>query len=185
MSDYTSVNGYTITRRHIILPIIRLVKFIFLLGLSVFLYWLYFKVKAFYPDLIYLDITFFIFVFGTLNYAFISLILGLISYYFDLLVVYKDQIVMIKCSLLFRDDIEIIDSYRVMKVDGYSRGFCANIFGYGNLVIEQQKDEVKILHFIPRPYKILLIIQKQRESLLEERRKKYIISEEDNQKEKS
>ncbi|MGB2110652.1 MAG: hypothetical protein ACPHY8_01705 [Patescibacteria group bacterium] len=44
------------------------------------------------------------------------------------MIVYKDQIVSIKCSLLFRDDIEIIDAYRIMKVDGYSRGLMQNIF---------------------------------------------------------
>ena len=34
-----------------------------------------------------------------------------------MIVVYKDQIVMIKCSLILRDDIEIVDAYRIMKVD--------------------------------------------------------------------
>jgi hypothetical protein len=101
---------------------------VFLIGLSIFLYWLSFKVLAVYPDIEYLNVLFFLFVFSTLNYAFISLILSVIYYYFDLIVIYKDQIVMIKCSLILRDDIEIVDAYRVMKVDGYSRGIFANIF---------------------------------------------------------
>lgn len=160
------------------MPIIRMMKFVFLIGLSFFLYWLSFKVIASYPDIPYLNVIFFLFVFWTLNYAFISLILSFIYYYFDLIVIYKDQIVMIKCSLILRDDIEIVDAYRVMKVDWYSRGFFANIFWYGNLIIEQQKDDVRIFHFVPKPYKILLIIKKQRDAVLEERKKKYIISEE-------
>ena len=103
------------------MPIIRMIKFIFLIGLSFFLYWISFKAIQAYPDIPYLNVIFFIFVFGTLNYAFISLILSFIYYYFDLIVIYKDQIVMIKCSLFLRDDIEIVDAYRIMKVDGYSR----------------------------------------------------------------
>lgn len=154
-------------------------KFIFFILLSFFLYWLSFKVTKAYPDIEYINVIFFWFVFFTLNYAFISLILSVIYYYFDLIVVYKDQIVMIKCSLILRDDIEIVDAYRIMKVDGYSRGFFANIFWYWNLIIEQQKDDVRIFHFIPKPYKILLIIKKQRDAVLEERKKKYIISGED------
>ncbi len=161
-----------------------MIKFIFLIGLSFFLYWLSFKVIQAYPDIQYLNVIFFIFVFGTLNYAFISLILSFIYYYFDLVVIYKDQIVMIKCSLILRDDIEIVDAYRIMKVDGYSRWLCANIFWYWDLIIEQQKDDVRIFHFIPKPYKLLLIIKKQRDAVLADRRKKYLISEEDLEKEK-
>lgn len=100
------------------------------------------------------------------------------------MIVYKDQIVSIKCSLLFRDDIEIIDAYRIMKVDGYSRGLMQNIFGFWNLIIEQQKDDSKVYHFMPKPYRILLIIQKQRDNLLAERKKKYIITDEEELKSK-
>lgn len=96
----------------------------------------------------------------------------------------KNQIVSIKCSLLFRDDIEIIDAYRIMKVDGYSRGLMQNIFWFWNLIIEQQKDDSKVYHFMPKPYRILLIIQKQRDNLLADRKKKYIVPEEDIQQEK-
>ena len=71
-----------------------------------------------------------------------------------------------------------------MKVDGYSRGLMQNIFWFWNLIIEQQKDDSKVYHFIPKPYKILMIIQKQRDRLLDERKKKYIVPEEDIQQEK-
>jgi hypothetical protein len=178
MGHYTSINWYTVMRRHIILPIIRIMKFIFLMLLSLFLYWISCKLIATYSDINYLNVLFFLFVFWTINYAFISLILSFIYYYFDLIVIYKDQIVMIKCSLILRDDIEIVDAYRIMKVDWYSRGFFANIFWYWNLIIEQQKDDVRIFHFVPSPYRLLLIIKKQRDAVLEERKKKYIISEE-------
>lgn len=178
MSHYTSVHWYTVLRRHIILPIIRIIKFLFLLTVSGFIYWTFFKISNLYPDIENLNIIFFAFIFGIINYAFISLILSFIYYYFDLIVIYKDQIVMIKCSLILRDDIEIVDAYRIMKVDGYSRGIFPNIFWYWNLIIEQQKDDVRIFHFVPKPYKILLIIKKQRDAVLEERKKKYIISEE-------
>jgi hypothetical protein len=178
MAHYTSIHWYTVMRRHAILPIIRVMKFFFLLTVACFIYWTSIKLWWLYPDIEYLNIVFFIFIFGILNYAFISLILSFIYYYYDLIVVYKDQIVMIKCSLILRDDIEIVDAYRIMKVDWYSRGFFANIFWYWNLIIEQQKDDVRTFHFVPKPYKILLIIKKQRDAVLEERKKKYIISEE-------
>ena len=178
MSHYTTEKGYTVIRKHVMLPLIKIWKFIFFILLSCFLFWLSFKISEIYPDIEYINLIFFTFVFFLLNYAFISLVLAVIYYYFDLLIIYKDQIVTIKCSLFLRDDIEIVDAYRIMKVDGYSRGIFANIFWYWNLVIEQQKDEVKTFRFVPKPYKILLIIKKQRDAVLKERKKKYIISEE-------
>ena len=81
-----------------------------------------------------------------------------------------------------RDDIEVIDSYRIVKVDGFSRGFFANVLWYWNLVIEQQRNDVRLFHFVPLPYKILLIIKQQREEVLADRKRKYIISESDEEK---
>lgn len=185
MAHYLFVKWYTVVRRHYILVVLRVLKFLFLLCLAFFLYVISWEIINNYPDLYYLKFIFFLFVFWTLNYAFLSLILSIIEYYFDLMIVYKDQIVSIKCSLLFRDDIEIIDAYRIMKVDGYSRGLMQNIFGFGNLIIEQQKDDSKIFHFMPKPYRILLIIQKQRDNLLAERKKKYIVADEAELKSKS
>mgnify|MGYP006999714560 FL=1 len=184
MAHYLFVKWYTVVRRHYILVVLRILKFIFLLTLAVFLYVISSEIINNYPDLYYMKFIFFLFVFWTLNYAFLSLILSIIEYYFDLMIVYKDQIVSIKCSLLFRDDIEIIDAYRIMKVDGYSRGLMQNIFWFWNLIIEQQKDDSKVYHFMPKPYRILLIIQKQRDNLLADRKKKYIVPEEDIQQEK-
>lgn len=182
MAHYSFVKWYTIVRRHYILVVLRVLKFLFLLCLASFLYIISWEIINNYPDLYYLKFIFFLFVFWAINYAFLSLILSIIEYYFDLMIVYKDQIVSIKCSLLFRDDIEIIDAYRIMKVDGYSRWLFQNILSFWNLVIEQQKEESKIFHFMPKPYKILMIIQKQRDNLLAERKKKYIISDEETKK---
>lgn len=46
-----------------------------------------------------------------------------------------------------------------MKIDVECHGLLANIFGYGHLIMEQQKDEVRTIHFIPKPYKIWQILR--------------------------
>ena len=93
----------------------------FLLTLSFFLYWLALNFVGILDEIPYVRVILFLFVFLTLNYAFISFILYLIYYSYNLIVIFKDQIVLIKCSLLLRDDLEIVDAYRIVKVDGFSR----------------------------------------------------------------
>lgn len=136
-----------------------------------------------YKDKISRDIEIYIMfpiIFSVLNYAFIKLINSLIIYYNELILVYDDKITIIKCSLVLRDDIEIIDAYRVMKTDAFTRGIIWNLLSYGNLVIEQQKDEVRIFHFISKPYRILEILNRQREKVKNESKKKYIVSSDKN-----
>jgi hypothetical protein len=52
-----------------------------------------------------------------------------------------------------------MDLSKVMKIDVECHGLFANIFGYGHLVMEQQKDEVRTIHFIPKPYKVWQILR--------------------------
>lgn len=177
---YSTRDKYTIVKRHYVILFLRLAKFVFLLMLVGFLYWLSFIFIDKFDDTVsYIHYIFFGFIFGLLNYAFFSFILSLITYYFNLIVIYKDQIVFIKCTLLFRDDIEVFDAYRIVKVDGFVRWIVANVLGFWSLVIEQQKNDVRTFHFIPKPYKILMIINKQREEVLKQRSKKYIVNEQD------
>lgn len=90
-----------------------------------------------------------------LNYSFWKLIQGLIFYYNDLVIFIHDKIIIVKSSLVIQDDLEIIEVGKVMKIDVHCHWFFANLLGYGNLIIEQQRDQLRILHFIPQPYKAL------------------------------
>lgn len=172
-------DSYTIVRRHWILILFEIIKFIFFLAVSLIIFWIAVEYKENISRDIELYIMFPI-IFSILNYAFLKLINSLIIYYNELLLVYDDKIILIKCSLILRDDIEIIDAYRVMKIDAFTRGLIWNLLSYGNLVIEQQKDEVRIFHFISQPYRILEILKKQREKVKIESKKKYIVSSDKN-----
>ncbi|OIP53142.1 hypothetical protein AUK10_02805 [Candidatus Gracilibacteria bacterium CG2_30_37_12] len=62
-------------------------------------------------------------------------------------------------SLILQEDLEIMDLSKVMKIDVECHGLLANTFGFGHLIIEQQKDEVKIIHFISKPYEVWQILR--------------------------
>lgn len=82
-----------------------------------------------------------------------------------------DQIILITCGLIMKDDIEVIDAYRVMKFDTFSHWLFSNMIWYGQLVIEQQKEEARVLNFVPAPFKLLWVLKQQREFILAKRLK--------------
>lgn len=76
-----------------------------------------------------------------------------------------------------RNDIEVIDAFKIIKLDAYSRGFISNVLSYGRITIELQTKEERIFRFMPKPYKLLQHLQEQREQVLENRKKKYIVDD--------
>lgn len=95
------------------------------------------------------------------NYAFMKLILSIINYYNKLIIIVPDKLIIIDSSLVMKEDIEIVDLSKVVKVDVECHGIFAVIFGYGHLIIEQSRNEVRTLHFVSKPYDILHIIKEE------------------------
>lgn len=110
-------------------------------------------------------------IFFSLNYIFFKLTLETIIYYHDLVIFYKDKIVIIKNSLFYQSDLEIIDVYRIQKLNILCHGFMATLVGYGNVRIEQQNDDVKIIHFMPHPERIVELLETRRSAIIAERGK--------------
>lgn len=177
MFYYKITDECIIVRRHILLFIWWFIKFIFFLLVALILYIIYINnILELNWDYWYIKDLLFLLIFIFVQSAFLKIIFTLIDFYHNLIIVQNDQIIIISCTLLLKDDIEIIDSYRVMKIDTYSHGLFSNLLWYWNLVIEQQKNDVRTFRFIPKPYIILKILKKQKETVLDDRRKKYIIS---------
>ncbi len=155
---YIAQKEYAIIKKHFIMILYILAKFFFLLTISLLLmiFTLYFKDKL-WDDIV----TFFLYpmVFILFNYSFIKLVLGLIFYYNDLVIFVRDKIIIVKSYLYTQDDLEIIDISKVQKIDVQCHWFFANVLWYWNLVIEQQRDELRVLHFIPQPYKALQLLR--------------------------
>lgn len=150
--------NYTIITRHFIYLFYLVAKFFFMIVLSAILYMFLLVYRASLPTEFVLYI-FFPIVFLLINYGFIQLALGLIRYYNRLVIIVRDKFIIINSSLLFQDDLEIMDLSKVMKIDVECHGLLASMCGYGNLIMEQQKDEVRVIHFVPKPYKIWEILR--------------------------
>ncbi len=183
MSNYIETENYIVVRRHFILMFFKFAKFIFLLLISFFIYFVLLK----YWDIISKDLKsvnyiVFSFCFITLNYAFLNLILYVIEYYNKVIIISSGEIFFIRSSLILRDDLEVLDLYRVMTIDSYCHWLFSNIFNFWEVVIEQQKIDddnnnknVRKLYFIPNPYKLVSLIKDKKRKVLEERKQRYFV----------
>ncbi|EKE26826.1 MAG: hypothetical protein ACD_4C00138G0015 [uncultured bacterium (gcode 4)] len=153
-----NTDEYTIIKKHYIILLYYIVKFIFLVFVAFLIYYLTYKFK----DSLWTDVVkYFMFptIFFIFNYAFIKFMGWLIFYFNDLVILLKDKIIILKSSIFLMDDLEIIDISKVMKIDIHCHWFLSNLIWFWNLIIEQQRDELRILHFIPKPYSVFQILR--------------------------
>lgn len=129
--------------------------------------------KVLWDDIVYLLL--FPSIFLLINYAFLKLILWYIKFYNDLLVIHDWQLIVIKSSLLFMDNIEFIDINKITKLDTYCRWLIPNVFSFWNLVVEQQRDKVREFYFIPEPFRALQILKDEKQKTIEARQKTYMV----------
>lgn len=175
---YYSGDWYTIIKKHFVLVILLFLKSIFILLISFFIFLVSLKIMETSSH----DLTAYLFfplVFFLVNYSIIKLILWLIEHYNYLFIIKNDQIFVINCSFILRDDIEVIDSFKIIKVDSFSRWFFSNIIWYWTIIIELQwHEETRSFTFMPKPYKLIKKLEEQRNMVLTDRKKKYISVEE-------
>lgn len=173
---YFSQDGYSIIKRHYLILWLYFLKFSFFLILAFFIGYIWITYRAvLWEDLV--TFVFFPLVFILVNYSFFKFILWTIEYFNYLVIIHHDQIFIINSSLIMRNDIEVVDSFKIVKLDAYSRWFFSNFLWFWKIIIETQTKEERILSFMPKPYQLLDILKKQRKSVLEERKKKYIVDE--------
>lgn len=166
---------YTIIRKHWIVLLFRYLKVSLFILLTLFIFHIYVTYKHIIWEEIVTYISFPL-TFMLVNYAFIKLVLWYIKFYNDLLVIYDWQLIVIKTSLFFKNDIEFIDINKVTKLDTFCRWLIPNILVYWNLVVEQQRDQVRTFSYISEPFEALQILNEEKLKTIEERKKTYIVS---------
>lgn len=175
---YHTNQDCTAVTKHYIMNVMFFAKFFFFILLSLLFYYIWVEFKeTLWPD--FIKYLIFPLVFFFFNYGFLKLILGFIEYYNYLFIIKNDQIIIINCSFILKDDIEVIDSLKVIKVDSFSRGLVANLLSYGTIVIELQSREVRSFRFMPDPFRLLKKIQEQKVSILQRRGKKVLSDKEE------
>ncbi|MDD3119966.1 MAG: hypothetical protein PHF46_00985 [Candidatus Gracilibacteria bacterium] len=152
--SYIEGEGYDIIKKHYIMLVYTFAKFLFLSAITGVIFYICFKYKNDVPDNIKYTLIIPVIV-ALLNYSFLKLLFGLIYYNNNLIVILKDKIYIIHSTLILKDDVEMMDMYKVMKVDVLCHGLLSNVLKYGHLLIEQQTNDARTLHFIPDPFEAL------------------------------
>lgn len=173
---YFSKYDYTIIRRHWIVLLFKYLKLIIFLFITLIFYyiWVNFMDTVSHELIHYLV---FPLVLILLNYAFIDLILWYINYYNDLLIINKWELIFIKSSLFFKDNIEFVDIDKISKMDVYCKWLIPNILSFWSLIAEQQRDVVRTFHFVPDPFKAIQLINEEKQKIDEDNKKRYLVDE--------
>lgn len=174
--SYQSKNEFSIIKKHYVLFLLNFIKFFFFLFIALLIGYIWIT----YREIIWEEVILYIFfplVLILVNYSFLKLILWVIEYFNYLFIISDDEIFIIKASLIMRNDIEVIDSFKIVKLDAYSRWFFSNLLWFWEIIIETQTKEERTFHFMPKPYQLLENLKQQRRGVLEERKKKYIVDD--------
>ena len=150
----------TIIHRHIFLLIIRYIKSIFFIIIFFIIFYISININLVEENQSF-GILIFIILIMLIHYIVVKIIFYTINYYLNYIIIIEDEFIIIKSSLILKNDIEIIDIHNIIKFDSYNRWLLANIFWYWSIIIEQQKNDVKEIHFVANPHLILNIFQRQ------------------------
>jgi len=154
-----------IVHKHWVFRFFSVFKFMFLCVIALVCIWIGFLYEdTWWLELVHYGITPLGLI--VLNYACFRLIAWLVEYYSYMFIVSGDQIFIVNSSLILKDDVEVIEAAKIIKIDAYSHGLMANIFSYGKIIIELQTREERVFRFMPRPYEVLKALQTQRECFL-------------------
>lgn len=96
-----------------------------------------------------------------------------IRYYNNLIIFYKQQIIVIKSSLVWTDNVEIIDLHKITKLDTFCDWIMPNLIWYWILVIEQQREQVRDFWYVPKPHKAISYLNDEREKIFGTSEKTY------------
>ncbi|MCH2188449.1 hypothetical protein MK079_01310 [Candidatus Gracilibacteria bacterium] len=139
-------------------------KFIFFASISGVLFYMVFRFHHVLAP-ISCDWPLFIIAFILLQYAFFRFISDFVKHYNKLIVIHDDSIIILNASLILKDDIEILDARKIIKIDKMSRGIISNLMGFGNIIMEQQNNDVRTFHYVPRINKFVDACNRQREHI--------------------
>ena len=120
MTYYYETDDCMVVRRHFFLLLFRLFKFIFFVTVSGILFFIVFRYHSVLAP-IECDWPLFWIAFILLHYAFFRFISEFIRHYNRLIVLNKDSFIILNASLILKDDIEILDARKLIKIDKVTR----------------------------------------------------------------
>ncbi len=168
MAYYYETDECIVVRRHFFLLLFRLFKFLFFTTVSGVLFFIVFR---YYNVLQPIDVHWplFLIAFMLLHYAFFRFISDFIRHYNRLILINRDSIIILNASLVLKDDIEILDARKLIKIDKVSRGIISNFMRFWNIIIEQQNNDLRVFHYIPQIDKFIDACHRQREYIKKSR----------------
>lgn len=104
-------------------------------------------------------------------YFWIMTVVWFIRYFYDVFVVTKDKICKLNIWLFLRENIDFIELYRIQEMRAQSDNFLQVLLNIGNIVLVEQNDTERMIHWIDKPKKKLIMMGKVKDQLVKNRSK--------------
>ncbi len=101
---------------------------------------------------------------------YLSSIISLARYFFDLLIITDNIIYQFKMWLFLIEDISIIEIYRIQEIKSYTRWFIRVLLKVWDIHLVEQKDKEKIIYNIDSPKQVAKNIERIKLNIIEKRR---------------
>ena len=104
-------------------------------------------------------------------YFFSASIIWFIRYFFDVIICTHDKVRRVKLWLFYRDNIDVIELYRVQEMEVVMDWFFRILFNVWDICLIEQNDMKKIIHWIDSPKKVVFLIQDIKDTHIRNRHK--------------
>ncbi len=125
------------------------------------------KVNDFF--LIFLDNAFGTLVLVFMVFLWIILMRSLISYFYYVVIISHERVVKISFDLFFREEVKILELYRVLSITSSQNGMLKSVFDYGDIIMKVQNAGNMLITKMPNPKKIIQKIEQLKEHTTKER----------------
>lgn len=153
--------------------ILIILRVIFFMLIFIIFWWWVFKIKEVLHNEFYFVESFFgIALLALMFYYFIRFIVRIVSYFYDVFVVWEDKIYKFKVGFWFKENIEIIELYRVQEIRAVCDKFTHVLFDVGHVVLVENTQKERVIHRIDKPKQVVSDIQSVKDKLIARRRYK-------------
>jgi len=100
---------------------------------------------------------------------FIGSIVWFVRYFYDVVVCSSDKLIRVKLWLINKDTIDSIELYRIQEMEVMMDWFFRIIFNVWDIGFVELNDQRKIIHWIDKPKRVMLLIQEIKDKLIKEK----------------
>lgn len=171
---------WLLVRKSFWLLFVYILRSVFLiLFISLLIYWFTYFISTLPEGLFLLKVFLWFIILLWIILTLLTIISWIVLFHFDIVICSDQKIFRFKLWLFFKDNVDIIELYRIQEVRVNMSNFIKILLNIWDIRLIEPNDIVKEVHRLDEPKRVALAISKEKDKLIARRRKKEIEVEKD------